>query len=66
MQAGDTTDYGGSWYEASMVVPLPRGKLTADLDVDVCVVGAGLAGLTAALETCDAAGRWWCWRRGVA
>jgi len=33
-----------------MVVPLPRGKLTVDLDVDVCVIGAGLAGLTAALE----------------
>ena len=50
MRAGDPTDYGGSWYETSMIVPLPRGKLTADLDVDVCVVGAGLAGLTAALE----------------
>ena len=50
MRASETTDYGGSWYEASMVVPLPRSKLTVDLDVDVCVVGAGLAGLTAALE----------------
>lgn len=50
MRAGDTTDYGGSWYETSMIVPLPRSKLTTDLDVDVCVVGAGLAGLTAALE----------------
>ncbi len=50
MRASDTTDYGGSWYEPSMIVPLPRAKLTVDLDVDVCVVGAGLAGLTAALE----------------
>jgi len=46
----ETTDYGGSWYEATMVAAPPRGKLTVDLDVDVCVVGAGLAGLTAALE----------------
>src|ERR1700731_4451756 len=27
-----------------------RTRLTFDLDVDICVVGAGLAGLTAALE----------------
>jgi glycine/D-amino acid oxidase-like deaminating enzyme len=28
-----------------------RRRLTLDLDVDICVVGAGLAGLTVALET---------------
>src|ERR1700709_842741 len=27
-----------------------RARLSFDLDVDICVVGAGLAGLTAALE----------------
>src|ERR1700709_1955793 len=27
-----------------------RSRLTFDLDVDICVVGAGLAGLTVALE----------------
>jgi glycine/D-amino acid oxidase-like deaminating enzyme len=33
------------------MVPVPeRGPLVADLDVDVCVIGAGLAGLTVALE----------------
>src|SRR6202048_3911488 len=30
--------------------PLERLRLTFDLDVDICVVGAGLAGLTVALE----------------
>ena len=50
MPASDPTEYGGSWYEASMIAPLPRGQLTVDLDVDVCVIGAGLAGLTAAYE----------------
>src|SRR5215469_9832229 len=28
-----------------------RARLTFDLDVDICIVGAGLAGLTTALET---------------
>jgi glycine/D-amino acid oxidase-like deaminating enzyme len=27
-----------------------RARLTFDLDVDICIVGAGLAGLTVALE----------------
>jgi glycine/D-amino acid oxidase-like deaminating enzyme len=46
----DPGDYGASWYEASMAAGPARGKLTVDLDVDVCVIGGGLAGLTAALE----------------
>jgi gamma-glutamylputrescine oxidase len=33
------------------MIPAPqRGRLTFDLDVDVCVIGAGLAGLTTARE----------------
>ncbi|HEU4805611.1 MAG TPA: FAD-binding oxidoreductase [Nitrobacter sp.] len=35
---------------ASAVAASQRVQLTVDLDVDICVVGAGLAGLTVALE----------------
>ena len=33
-----------------MVETPPRGRLAVELDVDVCVIGGGLAGLTVALE----------------
>jgi gamma-glutamylputrescine oxidase len=46
----DPADYPQSWYAATMVQAPPRPRLTADLDVDVCVIGGGLAGLTAARE----------------
>ncbi len=50
MQADDPTSDGMSWY-AEPTVPAPeRPRLTFDLDVDVCVIGGGLAGLTAARE----------------
>jgi gamma-glutamylputrescine oxidase len=42
--------YGDSWYAASMVDAPLRPSLTSDLDVDVCVIGGGLAGLTTARE----------------
>ena len=38
------------WYEATSVARPDRPRLNLDLDVDVCVVGAGLAGLTVARE----------------
>lgn len=46
----DPTAYGSSWYAATMVARPQRARLTFDLDVDVCVIGGGLAGLTAARE----------------
>lgn len=32
------------WYEATRVASPERPRLNFDLDVDVCVIGAGLAG----------------------
>ncbi|HET7679613.1 MAG TPA: FAD-binding oxidoreductase [Xanthobacteraceae bacterium] len=50
MQADDPISDGASWY-AEATVPAPeRPRLTFDLDVDVCVIGGGLAGLTTARE----------------
>jgi glycine/D-amino acid oxidase-like deaminating enzyme len=57
MDEADTkAAYGGSWYAATMVDAPPRPQLHTDLDVDVCVVGGGLAGLTTAREV--ARGGW--------
>ena len=50
VNASDQAAYAPNWYTAT-AVPVPeRGPLTFDLDVDVCVVGGGLAGLTTARE----------------
>jgi gamma-glutamylputrescine oxidase len=46
----DPAAYGGSWYAATMLPVEPRPPLAVDLDVDVAVVGGGLAGLTTARE----------------
>ncbi len=48
MSEQETT--AGTWYEATQVTAPERPQLTFDFDVDVCVVGAGLAGLTVARE----------------
>ncbi len=45
-----TAAYGNSWYAATRLDAPPRPQLSFDLDVDVCVIGGGLAGLTAARE----------------
>ena len=50
MAADDPISGGAGWY-AEAPAPFPdRPRLTFDLDVDVCVVGGGLAGLHVARE----------------
>ncbi len=50
MTETDPSPYGPTWYAATMVADRERPALTYNLDVDVCVIGAGLAGLTIARE----------------
>jgi glycine/D-amino acid oxidase-like deaminating enzyme len=47
MSDGETT---AGWYDVSRVPCPERPALNVELDVDVCVIGAGLAGLTTARE----------------
>jgi glycine/D-amino acid oxidase-like deaminating enzyme len=42
--------FGPTWYQATMAAACERSSLSRDLDVDVCVIGGGLAGLTVARE----------------
>ena len=46
----DDDNVAAGWYEATRVASPERPRLNFDLDVDVCVIGAGLAGLTVARE----------------
>jgi glycine/D-amino acid oxidase-like deaminating enzyme len=47
---GTNAVYGQTWYAATAAVPRERPRLSYDIDVDACVIGGGLAGLTAARE----------------
>jgi len=46
----EETPWGATWYAATMVDAPQRSALAGDVDVEVCVIGAGLAGLTVARE----------------
>ncbi len=50
MDAPNPKPYGSTWYARTAVGDPPRAPLSLDLDVDVCVIGGGLAGLTTARE----------------
>src|SRR5262245_37997082 len=52
----DPNAYGTSWFAATAAASPPRPRLMAETDVDVCVIGGGLAGLTVAR---DVARRGW-------
>jgi gamma-glutamylputrescine oxidase len=50
MEASVQSEFGPTWYSGFTPLPGPRTALNFDLDVDVCVIGGGLAGLTVARE----------------
>lgn len=50
MDAKAAGAHQSGWYAETCAVPRQWPALTFDLDVDVCVIGGGLAGLTAARE----------------
>jgi glycine/D-amino acid oxidase-like deaminating enzyme len=50
MDAANPAAYGDTWYAATIVDAPPRPPLGAEVDAEVCVIGGGLAGLTAARE----------------
>src|ERR1700730_16338333 len=50
MEGDVQSEFGATWYSAVTPLPGPRTALNYDLDVDVCVIGGGLAGLTVARE----------------
>ncbi len=50
MDATDSAVYGSSLFAATASAHPAYPQLTQDLDVDVCVIGGGLAGLTVARE----------------
>jgi glycine/D-amino acid oxidase-like deaminating enzyme len=52
-ETSDRQASAATWYETTSVARPERVRLNFDLDVDVCVIGAGLAGLTVAREVAE-------------
>jgi gamma-glutamylputrescine oxidase len=53
MTAFHPADYVSSWYAASATPPPAAPPLAGDARVDVCVIGAGIAGCSAALSLAE-------------
>jgi gamma-glutamylputrescine oxidase len=54
MDPMSSAPYPPSWYAASAEPLPPQPALEGDLDADVCILGAGYVGLSAALELAEA------------
>ncbi|MGN6222155.1 NAD(P)/FAD-dependent oxidoreductase [Pseudoxanthomonas sp.] len=54
MSRRDTAAHPPSWYAASAVPLPPQPRLEGELRADVCILGAGYTGLSAALELAEA------------
>src|SRR5689334_15419078 len=50
MLTAEPKGYGSNWYATTRVDGPVRPRLSMELDVEVCVIGGGLAGLTVACE----------------
>jgi gamma-glutamylputrescine oxidase len=50
VSASEGPAYAPSWYTDTMVSAPERAALTTSLDAEICIIGAGLAGLTVARE----------------
>lgn len=49
--------YPPSWYAATATPPGPYPALTGDIQADICIIGAGFTGLSAALHLAEAGRR---------
>ncbi|MCJ8520796.1 gamma-glutamylputrescine oxidase [Pseudorhizobium tarimense] len=52
-KTSDNPRHTNSWYAASANDKRVRSRLQEELEADVCVIGAGFSGISAALELCE-------------
>ena len=49
----DNPGHARSWYAATALEQAPRPALEGELQADVCIIGAGFTGVSAALELAE-------------